>query len=235
MAGIIFIGALHDDPSGMERIQKTFHRVTGSHIIDFLAVEWAEATYTALVGKRHELEGRLSSCAPFIGETLRFRFSNTLGYEADLFRDTSQGCKRIWLLNGYARNDSSLSGALIVEKGITAKIINLTDWLFPRMGSNISSLSDKEFLRAVSNVYIDESRRLARLTESEPGLTTSIRAGRDSYMYEQLQNGLAQIEKENPFGVIIIGAGHLIDIPGSLYNLCLHNGFNVERIWPHEQ
>jgi hypothetical protein len=234
MKKIIFLGAMHDDPSGKSRLRRAITDLTtqceGAPY--FVAVEWAQATYNALVPKRIELKELLMSQFPTLGELASTRFADTLGYEADLCHEVETTLQPVWMLNGLSSADIQLGGYSLAERAIKVKMTNLNDWLFPRI-HDFSNLGGEELLRAATSVYLEESEQLA--ANPDPGLDRSIRAGRDSHMFTQLQNSFTQNDGADCLGIIIVGVAHLANVNGSLFNLCFSNGFTVERLWPHAQ
>src|SRR2546426_2031646 len=236
MKKIIFLGAMHDDPSGKGRLHYAMQNLTANHKTapKFLAFEWAQATYTTLVSKRSELTAQLRSRIPGRGEVFYDCLSNTLAYEPDLLMEINPEPKTIWMLNSSQRDDAQISAKSLTDRAINVKITNYLNWLLPKI-HNWVGLSDEEVLKAATCVYMEESSRLAKLTEPDDGLNHSIKAGRDSYMFNQLQISLDKFKEGEHLGIIIVGAGHLANVPGSLFNLCLGYGLTVERRWPHEQ
>jgi len=235
MKKIIFLGAMHDDPSGKSRLHRAITDLTTKYerAPDFVAVEWAQATHVALVSMRSDLATRLFQKFPEIEKGLLVRFADTLGYEPDLLQEIGPPPKPVWMLNG-SQNDVLVAGTYIAERGLRVKITNLEDWLLPRI-PNFNRLSAEDLLTAATSVYMEESERLANLTDADNGLLRSIQAGRDSYMFKQMQDSLVDLPNGESIGVIIVGTGHLTNVSGSLFNLCLNNGLTVERLWPHEQ
>ncbi len=237
MSRIIILGAMHDDPSGEARLHRSLKDVVAMLDIplEFIAFEWAQATYTELASKRVKAQERLRSEIPRLNQNFSDRFANTLGYEPDLHHDVVPGSQLIWMLNGRVRDDIGVGGDQgLADRAISVKITNLNCWLLPKI-PNWADLSEDELFAITTHIYREESIRLAAISEPDKGLVCSINAGRDSHMFDKLQPALAELKGRAQLGVIIVGTAHLANTPGSLYSLCVGNGFTVERRWPHEQ
>lgn len=228
---------MHDDPSGKARLYRSLNDVVARLDVplDFIAFEWAQATYTELASKRVEAQERLKSEIPRLNQNFSDRFADTLGYEPDLHHEVVPGSQLIWMLNGRVRDDIGVAGdQRLADQAISVKIANLNDWLLPKI-PNWASLSEDELLTITTHIYKEESIRLATVSEPDNGLVRSIKAGRDSHMFDKLKPALAGLKDRSQMGVIIVGTAHIASTPGSLYSLCVDNGFTVERRWPHEQ
>ena len=228
---------MHDDPSGKARLHHSLNDVvSGLDVpLEFIAFEWAQATYTLLASKRVEAQERLRSEIPGLNKNFSDRFSNTLGYEPDLHHEVVPGSQAIWMLDGRARDDIGVNGnQMLANQAISVKMANLNDWLLPKI-PNWADLNEDELLAITTCIYIEESTRLANISEPDNGLVRSIEAGRDSHMFGKLQPAMSELRDRAQLGVIVVGTGHLVNTPGSLYSLCVGNGFTVERRWPHEQ
>ena len=234
---IIILGAMHDDPSGKARLYLNLKEVVADldAPLDFIAFEWAQATYTQLASKRVEAQERLRSEVPRLNQNFSDRFASTLGYEPDLHHEVIPDSQLIWMLNGHVRGDIGIVGdQRLVDQAISVKLTNLKDWLLPKI-PNWVNLSEEALLSITTRIYKEESIRLATVSEPDNGLARSIKANRDSYMFDKLQPALSQLKDRSQMGVIIVGTAHLANTCGSLYSLCLSNDFTVERRWPHEQ
>lgn len=239
MTKIIFIGSLHDDLSGKERLRRTILNLKTVHnaVPAFIAFEWAKATYSALVPKRGELAHHLIKRFPKLGRVFISRFANSLAYEGDLHQEIGSTARSVWMLNDSEKDDSRIAGESLIKAAISVKITNFENWLLPKI-SNWESLLDEEMCRETTLVYMKESERLAGLCNPvamHEEIRPSIESGRESHMFSSLQRTLDEADGGNRFGVIIIGSAHLLDVPGSLFNRCLTRGLAVERMWPHEQ
>lgn len=235
---ILFIGSMHDDPSGRERLHRAIlGRLNTDPSPALIAFEWARSTYGSLVQKRADLQARLKEMIPQLKDDFVAKFSATLGYEGDLCQIADTRTEQIWMLNGWKRADIQIPSSNALERAIAVKIFNLKDWLLPRI-PDWQTLSADEMLSKTQNVYTDESRRIANLSEATvmlPELETSIRSGREPYLFASLEPCLAGLEGSGRLGLIIVGAAHLSDVPGSLFMLCKERLGRVDRRWPHEQ
>lgn len=231
---------MHDDPSGKGRLQRTFKKIVAKYKRgpDFIAFEWAQSTYTALASKRDELRQRLSDRFPQLDGGFIARFASTLAYEGDLQQDILPSTKLIWILDGRSRDDLELSESSLVEGAINRKIINALEiWLLPKI-PGWEKLGDEAMLENTTSAYLEKSRRVAGLChpdEMYKELAATITSGRETHMFNRLLEGLTETKNGNRLCILIIGTGHLLDFPGSLFNLCRNKGFDVEGIWPHEQ
>ena len=235
MITLTFLGTLHDDPRGKQRLQ-TFIQALESQRGTPLAIafEWAEPTYSALVPTRGELNIHLAHELPQVPPDLRGRLSASLGYEGD-FHD-NLAAKKIWMLNGYPERDSSLGGSGLVRKTSAVKIANLRGWLLPKIDN--WQMMEAEALEAkITSLYLEESHRLSKLDEGEmpEGLAGSIKSGRERFMFDRLRADLDEFQTSEGYALVLVGTAHLLDLPQSLFNLCKVGGFDVERFWPHQQ
>lgn len=230
MAQIVFLGAMHDDPSGKDRLRRAVRDLNDGPA--FLGLEYAQATHAALVSKRDGLKDQLRSRFPRRGEAFIDQLTKTLAYEPDLASEIKPNLTPVWMLNGSPKDDVILAGPSLAERGASVKMTNYTDWLFPRI-PNLDSLDDADLLAGITGVYMRESARLAAITEPDVDLVRSVTAGRDSRMFSQLQEFI--VTNRVRHGVVIVGTGHLHNVSGSLLNLCLSSGLAIETIWPHEQ
>jgi hypothetical protein len=236
---IIFIGSLHHDPSGRERLRRTILNLRNDYnaVPAFIAFEWAKVTYSALVPKRGELAHHLRKRFPKLGRVFIDRFANSLAYEGDLHQEIGSTVRSVWMLNNSEKGDSRISGESLIKAAISVKIGDFENWLLPKI-SNWESLLDEEMCRETTLVYMKESERLAGLCDPvamHEEIRPSIESGRESHMFSSLQGPLDEADGGTRLGIIIIGSAHLLDVPGSLFNLCLTRGLAVERRWPHEQ
>jgi hypothetical protein len=231
---VIFLGALHDDPSGKARLSHAVQNLTGARSIapDFVAFEWARATYTALVPKRRELNERLRSRFKVLGETFRIHYSDTLAYEGDIYKEFGNSVRPIWMLDGFNNYDVEAMGN--AEGFIRKKLANLEQWLLPKVSSTLGE-SDEALLQATTEVYLEESKRTSKFADAPQELEIAINSGRESYMFESIKNALKHIKTTDPTGVVIVGTGHLLSLPNTLLSLCGNAGFSTECLWPHEQ
>jgi hypothetical protein len=237
MDKIVCLGAMHDDPLGKERLHRAIGNVIARHRrnIEFLALEWAQTTYAALAPLRGQLRQRLNDNFPTLCQGFIGRFANTLAYEGDLPQELGYAHCVVWLLDGRTRDDIQLAGPALTERALSRKIEGaLMNWLLPRI-PNWNELLEEDLVRTATSVYMEESVRLTNLCDPPTGLQHSICSGRELYMYERLQNGINQSTQRNELSVVIIGTEHLLDFPDSFFNRCRSSGFDVERIWPHEQ
>ena len=239
MTKIIFIGSLHDDPSGKERLRRTILNVKTDYnaVPAFIAFEWAKATYSALVPKRGELAHRLRERFPKLGRVFISRFANSLAYEGDLHQEIGSTARSIWMLNDFKKGDSRIAGESLIEAAINVKITNFENWLLPKI-SNWESLLDEEMCKETTLAYMKESERLAGLCDPvamQNEIQLLIEPGRESHMFSSLQGTLDEADGGNRLGIIIIGSAHLLDVPSTLFNRCRTRGLAVERRWPYEQ
>jgi len=236
---IIFIGSFHDDPSGKERLHHSLRNLRGVYNgpPDFIAVEYAQATHAALVPKRAALAESLKTELPKIGKGFITNFADTLAYEGDFCQKIGPPTQRVWMLDGRRNDDIRITDRDLVANALFLKKINLRDWLLPKI-PDLSRLSDSKILAEAASVNMRESKRLAGLSGSaamrEMDVNKSIQSGREAHMFESLKPSLTKSSMGN-HSVIIIGAGHLLDVPGSLFVSCCALELPVERIWPHEQ
>ena len=204
---------------------------------DFIAFEYAEATHAALVTKRAELARSLEAVLPKLGKDFVTHFANTLAYEGDLYREITPPTNSIWMLDSWKENDIRITDRDLVSAAFSNKIINLKDWLLQRV-PQWTRLNDSKILKEAASVYMRESERLAGLSGEaavqEWELKDSIQTGRESHMFDSLKLSLDKQSKGN-YGIIIVGAAHLLDVPGSLFALCRALELPTERRWPHEQ
>jgi hypothetical protein len=237
---IIFLGSGHDDPSGKERLKRSLQSLKCQHGTqpDFIAFEYARDTYVALQSNRPELIENLKTAFPKLGQEFICHFGNTLAYEGDLYQEIVTPSKSIWMLDGRKEDDTRVAGSRLVSAACSIKKVNLETWLLPRI-HNWTHLSDTEILKETISVYMKESEAIASLSGEaamrRDGLNASIQSGRESHMFESLKIDLTKSYSDKHVGVIIVGAEHLLDVPGSLFNLCSALGISVERRWPHEQ
>ena len=235
---ILFIGSMHDDPSGRERLHRAIlGSLNTDYSLAFIAFEWARTTYGGWAQKRVDLQACLKEMIPELKDDFVAKFSDTLAYEGEFLKFADTCTKEIWMLNGCKRADIQIPNSNALERAIAVKIFNLKDWLLPRI-PDWQTLSADEMLSKTQNVYTDESRRIANLSEATvmlPELETSIRSGREPYLFASLEPCLAGLEGSGRLGLIIVGAAHLSDVPGSLFMLCKERLGRVDRRWPHEQ
>jgi hypothetical protein len=239
MTQIVFLGSAHHDPSGKKRLQRALQKIAAEHSTqpEFIGLEWAHATYTALAQMRSALAERFNSADNKLKKGFIIQFADTLCYEPDLQQELAPPPRLIWMLDRRYPDDISIPGAASAEAFISSKIANLTDWLLPKI-PNWERLSVTALLDSAKSLYSEESIRLANLADPDSmqhELTFPQKLDREMYMFGRLRNALVLHQNEDRWGIVIIGEAHLLDVPGSLYNCCLKDGFAVERIWPHEQ
>jgi hypothetical protein len=199
-----------------------------------IAFEWAASTYSSLLAERNEFREVLTRELPDLPPSLRERMSDTLGHEGDSSENSL--AKKIWMLDGWERADVQVSNRDLVRAAKSVKLTNFRNWLLPRI-PNYRDMQEEEIERAISSAYFNESRRLHELNdESTPAdLQHSINTGRERFMFESLKTNLEEFRTVDGYGLVLVGAGHLLDVPNSLFNLCRSAGFPVERFWPHQQ
>jgi hypothetical protein len=237
---VIFLGSGHDDPSGSERLQRSVRRLKSQYGSepDFVAFEYAWSTYTALASRRADLAVTLKAQFPQLPEEFISHFANTLVYEGDLSEQVVVPSRSVWMLDGREQDDVRIAGDRLAAAGCGNKSFSLRGWLLPRM-PNWTELTNTELLKEAIAVYVKHSQTLASLSGAGAlranGLEESIRTGRDSYMFESLRIELAKPYPGDHLGIVIVGATHLLDVPGSLFNLCRAVTRRAERVWPHQQ
>lgn len=239
---IVFLGAMHHDTGGKGRLLQSIHNLRGRDepCQVCVAVEWAQATHAALVPMRGELRQRLRTRFPQLKEQFVTRFADTLAYEGDFYQQLNLNVetRAVWMLDGWDRGDIGVSNRNLVEAAIAKKLVDFEDWLLRRI-PNWNALSGENMLRQTEDVYMNESRRLAGLSDTSAGsqeLDESIRSGREAHMFNSLQRPLTDADKGGHLTVIVItGPDHLINASGSLFQQCKDLGLEPDRRWPHEQ
>jgi hypothetical protein len=233
---VIFLGSSHDDPSGSERLQRSVRSLKSQYgsELDFVAFEYAWSTYTALASRRADLAVSLKAQFPQLPQEFINHFANTLGYEGDLSEQVVAPSRSVWMLDGCERHDVRV----LVNNACRQKKVNLESWLLPQI-QNWRHLSSAEILKQAISIYTRESETLANLSGAaatqRDELKDSIQSGRDSHMFESVKSELTKRHRGNHVGIIIVGADHLLDAPGSLFNLCCSVTSRAERVWPHQQ
>jgi hypothetical protein len=237
---VVFLGSGHDDPSGSERLQRSVQSLKSQYgrEPDFVAFEYAWSTYIALASKRSDLAVALKAQFPQLPEDFISHFANTLGYEGDLSKQIAAPSQSVWMLDGWGRNDTRIAGDWLVEVACDVKKHNLATWLLPQI-QNWRHLRSTEILKQAMSIYTKESETLASLSGAaatlRDELKVSIQSGRDSHMFESVRSELTKRHRGNHVGVVVVGEDHLLDAPGSLFNLCCSVTSRAERVWPHQQ
>lgn len=195
-------GINHKDPAMRHRLIELLNEYFAKYKTpDFIAVEWDENVFSAVLAKREELRGLLKGEWPNIPEKLLNTLVQSLGYEGDAHLDVYPNVDTVWLDQG--RKDY---GSDFTEK--------FAKWRL------------RDYRRFLGTCCIDSPHALSRLSESASKVDCPRYDPRDRIFADAIRK--RSILGGNDWAIAIVGDDHARTGGGSMRDLLAAMGYKCE-------
>jgi len=238
-----FCGINHYDPLGRHRLKDWMQGLLDKEATApaFVAVEWDEMALSEVIGQRGEVP-RLIRDLSTTGSLLVnatpeniIAIAKSLGYEGDTHHEVFPQVEFLWLDQALGRRERQLDGtwktnpiASFTADYAKQRIVKLQRYI------DTEGATDKVLERISAGVWRDSDKSEAddpdiaffsRIQRSNPDPEP---INRDAIWSERIIQRVA--EGEGDWAIIVVGANHIADCPGTLLNRLEKEGFDCE---PH--